>query len=265
MRSRVAEIGEHAIAHVPGDKAIEFFDHFSDGTVICGHDLPQILGIEPRRECGRADCVEKHNGQLTPSGNIGDLLGCCRGFQSAITAQSGNRSEQFAAMSDHADTDVPEIVGGQFRQHRGIDLVFTKRRLVLLQPEITEPLPHVHVVLPLSSAARSSVSVISSQLTPIQRRGTQDKGPTIARACPRLVYSGLMLAARIIWLHLSVSFASSSPSSFGVNGRGTLPRSAIRALIFGSARPALISQLSVSTISSGVPLGAPTPFQVLAS
>jgi hypothetical protein len=37
------------------------------------------------------------------------------------------------------------------------------------------------------------------------------------------------------------------------------PKSAIRALIFGSARATLISLLSLSTISVGVLLGVPTP------
>jgi len=40
--------------------------------------------------------------------------------------------------------------------------------------------------------------------------------------------------------------------------------SARRALILGSARPALISLLSFSTISAGVASGAPTPNQMLA-
>ena len=43
------------------------------------------------------------------------------------------------------------------------------------------------------------------------------------------------------------------------------PRSASRALILGSARPALISLLSLSTISAGVAFGAPMPDQKLAS
>src|SRR5215831_17335074 len=37
------------------------------------------------------------------------------------------------------------------------------------------------------------------------------------------------------------------------------------ALIVGSARPALIASLSLSTISAGVFLGTPTPYQKLAS
>src|SRR5262249_19268262 len=55
--------------------------------------------------------------------------------------------------------------------------------------------------------------------------------------------------------HFSVSSTMSLPSVAGVNGSGTLLMSAIRALILGSARPASISPLSLSTISAGVPFG----------
>jgi hypothetical protein len=64
--------------------------------------------------------------------------------------------------------------------------------------------------------------------------------------------SGLMLAARITLLHFSVSSAMSFPKSAGEPGSGVPPRSTSRALIVGSARAALISLLSVSTISAGV-------------
>jgi hypothetical protein len=47
--------------------------------------------------------------------------------------------------------------------------------------------------------------------------------------------------------------------------RSAPPNSARRPFIFGSANAALISLLSFSTISAGVPLGAPTPHQELAS
>src|SRR6266576_604706 len=63
--------------------------------------------------------------------------------------------------------------------------------------------------------------------------------------------------------HFSVSSAMSFPKSAGESASPMLPRSASRALILGSARPALISLLSLSTISAGVFLGAPTPYQVL--
>src|SRR6476619_3231822 len=77
--------------------------------------------------------------------------------------------------------------------------------------------------------------------------------------------SGLMLAARITLLHFSVSSAMSFPKSAGEPGSGVPPRSTSRALIVGSARAALISLLSVSTISAGVFFGVATPVQKLDS
>src|SRR5262249_16402289 len=65
--------------------------------------------------------------------------------------------------------------------------------------------------------------------------------------------------------HFSISSAMSLPKSAGNPGSGVPPRSASRPLILGSARPPLISLLSLSTISAGVFLGAPTPDQALAS
>src|SRR5262245_24579797 len=78
-------------------------------------------------------------------------------------------------------------------------------------------------------------------------------------------HSGLMPANLITLAHFSVSSAMNFPNSGGVIGIGTPPRSASRALIVGSARPALIASLSLSTISAGVFLGTPTPYQKLAS
>src|SRR5262245_17411405 len=77
--------------------------------------------------------------------------------------------------------------------------------------------------------------------------------------------SGLMLAARITLAHFSVSSAISFPNSAGDPGSATPPRSARRAFILGSSRAALTSLLSVSMILAGVFLGAPIPYQKLAS
>src|SRR5262245_59816091 len=78
-------------------------------------------------------------------------------------------------------------------------------------------------------------------------------------------HSGLMLAARITLPHFSVSAAMNSPKSAGEPTSGAPPRSASRAVILGSARPALISLLSLSTIPAAVAFGAQTPNQLLAS
>src|SRR5262245_40185088 len=77
--------------------------------------------------------------------------------------------------------------------------------------------------------------------------------------------SALMLRARITLPHFSVSAVMSFAKSPGETTSGVPPKSASRACILGSARPALISLLSLSTISAGVAFGAPTPYQVLAS
>jgi hypothetical protein len=64
MCSRVAEIDQHAVAHVFGDKSIHPDDDFSDSAMVSSDDLAQILGIEPRREFGRAGQVAEHHRQL---------------------------------------------------------------------------------------------------------------------------------------------------------------------------------------------------------
>src|SRR5262245_23034129 len=76
--------------------------------------------------------------------------------------------------------------------------------------------------------------------------------------------STLMLRARITLPHFSVSSAMSFAKSAGEPGSAS-PRSARRTFILGSARAALTSLLSCSTISAGVFLGTPTPYHDVAS
>ena len=62
--------------------------------------------------------------------------------------------------------------------------------------------------------------------------------------------------------HFSVSSAISLPKSAGEPASTVPPRSASRAFMLRSARPALISLLSLSTISTDVFFGAPIPTQL---
>src|SRR5215472_6730076 len=71
MCSRVAEINQYAVAHVPGDEAVEPGDYPGDGAVISGDDVTQILGIEPRRQLGRADEIAEHYRELAALGAVG--------------------------------------------------------------------------------------------------------------------------------------------------------------------------------------------------
>ena len=70
-----------------------------------------------------------------------------------------------------------------------------------------------------------------------------------------------MPAARITFAHFSLSSTTSFPKSAGEPGSTVPPRSASRAFTLGSASAALISLLSLSTISAGVAFGAQTPNQ----
>src|SRR5262245_16686162 len=78
-------------------------------------------------------------------------------------------------------------------------------------------------------------------------------------------HSALMLAARITLPHFSVSSAMSLPNSTAEPDNAVPPTSPRRALNLGSASAALISLLSLPMTSAGVPLGTPTPYQLLAS
>src|SRR5947207_7883420 len=71
--------------------------------------------------------------------------------------------------------------------------------------------------------------------------------------------STLMFAARTTLAHFSVVSARSLAKSTGDPASAVPPRSASRALTLASPRIALISWLSLSTISVGVFFGAPQP------
>src|SRR5215468_12302674 len=65
--------------------------------------------------------------------------------------------------------------------------------------------------------------------------------------------------------HFAVSEAITLPKSAGVPPIGMPPSSASRVFILGSASASLTVLLIFSTMLAGVPLGAPTPNQALAS
>src|SRR5262245_55939839 len=82
---------------------------------------------------------------------------------------------------------------------------------------------------------------------------------------PAAGHSGLSPANFTTLAHFSVSSAMNFPKSAGEPDNAVPPRSARRALNLGSARAALISRLSLLTISAGVFFGVPTPLQKLDS
>src|SRR5262249_11886276 len=110
------------------------------------------------------------------------------------------------------------------------------------------------------------------------RRRTQIQADGTCRECdeptflPNGIYgmsvvghSGLMPANFTTLAHFSISSAMNLPKPAGQIAKAAEAKFANRASMVGSARTALISLLSFSTISGGVFFGAPIPSHVLAS
>src|SRR5262249_11112783 len=74
-------------------------------------------------------------------------------------------------------------------------------------------------------------------------------------------HSALMPADLITLAHLSVSSEMNFAKPADVSGIGSTPRSTRRAFDLGSARAAFIASFSLLTISVGVFLGTPSPYQ----
>ena len=134
MRPRIAEIDQHTIAHVFGDKAVEAADRFGDRAVIGADQLPQILRVMTGRERGRADEIAEHDRQLPPfrlgphpslprdpRGKPGEgrvRVGAAAiardgwnwGRQRFGRAECGDGVEQFATMADRGDTQLAQIL-----------------------------------------------------------------------------------------------------------------------------------------------------------
>src|SRR5262249_25707201 len=150
MRPRETEINQHSVAHVLSDKAIEFGDHASDGAVIGGDNLAQILGIKTSGEFGRADKITEHYCDLSAFGiGCGGYSASHRlGDDGSRGTECSDRVEQPPTVADRHHADLPEILGRQAGQYPFVDLVYAERRLVLLEPESMEPCRNVHARLP---------------------------------------------------------------------------------------------------------------------
>ena len=70
MGLRIAEIDEHAVAHVLRDEAAEALHGLGDALLIGRNDLAQVLGVHTRRECRRTDEVREHHRDLAALGGV---------------------------------------------------------------------------------------------------------------------------------------------------------------------------------------------------
>jgi hypothetical protein len=136
MRPRIAEIGQHPVAHEFGDKAVVARDDAGNGVLIGADLLAQFLGVEPGRHGGRADEIAEHHRQLPPLGLATDDNGT-RGDRRwrFSSAKSGNGFEQSPAMATQHHPEILQILRGEFRQRLPVNLVFAKRGFVALETE----------------------------------------------------------------------------------------------------------------------------------
>ena len=153
VRLRIAEIGHHAVAHELSDVAAEARDRTGAGILVFPQHLPQVLGIEPSRESRRADKVAEQYCQLAPIGP----RGCGRGEPRRCAnrpggrcrlrrarSQSGDGVEQPTAVADLCDAKVLQFLACQPRQHRPVDRVLAKGRLVLFEAQLPQPVAYIH-------------------------------------------------------------------------------------------------------------------------
>jgi hypothetical protein len=78
VRLRVAEIDQDAVAGMTGDESVEAGHQAGDMRMEGGDDLPQVLGVQPLADRGRADEVHHHHAQKPPVGQGCRLLGASR-------------------------------------------------------------------------------------------------------------------------------------------------------------------------------------------
>ena len=135
VRPGKAEGRQNPVAKEFRDKAVIARQHARAGVLIGVDDLAHVLGIEPRRQRGRADEVAEHDGELAPFGGVG------LGRRGGRGVQRLDRGHHLAPMANRGDAEILEIVERQLRQHGAVDGIVAERRLVLSQAERPSQLP----------------------------------------------------------------------------------------------------------------------------
>ena len=159
MRHRPAEVRQHAVAHVLGDVAVPAPDH-PGATILIRADHPaHVLGIEPRRERGRADQIDEHHGQLPPLGAGGWRrwncligIGVCWG---PGRLKFLDRLQQQPAVAE-GEAEFLQVGIRELRQDAGHDVIVAERVRVALEAQLPQPIPDVQDRLRLNIDAAES-------------------------------------------------------------------------------------------------------------
>jgi hypothetical protein len=130
--------------------ALEALDHRSHSAVVGGHYRLHLFWVEPGGKLGRADQITEQHGQLAAFGCEGPRRGwdpAC-GSPRRATLEQGNGVEQLPPMPDRADAKRDQVLGGQPRQHLGVDIVGAKCLGVILQAQLPQLARDVHLRRP---------------------------------------------------------------------------------------------------------------------
>jgi hypothetical protein len=158
MRPRIAEIGQHPVAHEFGDKTVVARDD-AGNSVLIGADLfAQFLGVEPHRQGRRADEITEHHRQLPPLGGVVRLRsGRCGGRRRCLSGGQTRDGPQETLAVPERHTQLLEIDLSQLGQDIGVDITRAKKRLVLSEAETSQPTPDIHRRAPRTRTDHSLV------------------------------------------------------------------------------------------------------------
>jgi hypothetical protein len=139
--ARIAEIGEHAVAHVFCDEPACALDHAGTAAAVSADHAAQILRVEPHQKRGRADQVAEQYGHLSPLGFLpgNGPRGRRARFDCGCRSQSRNRAQQAPPDADQADTELSQILRRQAWQQIGGYPVLVEGRRVLVKPQPPQP------------------------------------------------------------------------------------------------------------------------------
>ena len=90
MGPRIAEIHQHAVAHILRHEPAEAADRVSDTSVIVRNDFPQVFRVQAGGERGRTDQVAEHDRDLATLGGI--IGGMVRRTEERAVARSRERA-----------------------------------------------------------------------------------------------------------------------------------------------------------------------------
>jgi hypothetical protein len=112
VRSWPAEIGQYAVAYEFVDVSLEAINHCSCGALVSAHNRTHVLGVELRRECGRADQVAEQHRQLAAFGGAGRV-----GFSQRAAVrlrELGDRAQELLAVPER-EPELLQVLVGQVR------------------------------------------------------------------------------------------------------------------------------------------------------